>query len=126
MERRVRIVVVMTMLVALGGLLMLGSEPEIDLTVDELMESPESHEDQTFRIRGAIQTSNHTASTLILTGQNSTVMVDYSDIVLPTGATDGKTVSVRGSFTFIDNQWVMTAHEIKTGCPSKYEADEGN
>ena len=125
MDRRVRIVVVMTMLVVLGGLLMLGSEPEIDLTVDELMESPESHEDETFRIRGAIQghSGDVANSTLILTGQNSTVMVDYSDIVLPTGATEGKTVSVRGTFSFTDNQWIMTAHEIKTGCPSKYEAE---
>ena len=44
MDRRARILVVMGLIVVLATLMILGSEPEIDLTVDELMESPDEYE----------------------------------------------------------------------------------
>jgi cytochrome c-type biogenesis protein CcmE len=117
--------VVIGMLAAVTGLMLLGSEPEIDLTVDELMESPETYEGESFRIHGAIieGSINYTSGTLIIEGENASVTIDHSAIALPVGATDGKTISVRGEFKKIGDDWIMDAFEIKTGCPSKYEPE---
>ena len=125
MDRRARILVVMGLLVVLAGLMILGSEPEVDLTVDELMESPEEYEGDTFRIHGAIVAGsvNYGNGTLVIEGTNATVTIDHSAISLPVGATDGKTISVRGELTQVGDDWVMAASEVKTGCPSKYEPE---
>ena len=40
MERRVRIVVTLGLIAALMGLMLINVEPEIDLSVDQLMETP--------------------------------------------------------------------------------------
>ena len=113
------------MLVLLAGLMIISSEPEIDLTVDELMESPGEYEGDTFRIHGAIVAGsvNHGNGTLVIEGTNATVLIDHSAIALPVGAADGKTISVRGEFAKVGDDWVMAASEVKTGCPSKYEPD---
>ena len=42
MERRVRILVTLGMIAALAGLMLISVEPEVDLSVDQLMESPET------------------------------------------------------------------------------------
>ena len=125
MERRVRILVVMGMLLILAGLMILASEPEIDLTVDELMESPENYEGESFRIHGAIVDGSvdHSNGTLVIQGSSATVIVDHGAIALPVGATDGKTISVRGELAQVGDDWVMVANEVKTGCPSKYEPE---
>ena len=125
MDRRARILVVMGLIVVLATLMILGSEPEIDLTVDELMESPEEYEGETFRIHGAIVAGSvsYTNGTLVIEGSNATVTIDHSAISLPVGATDGKTISVRGEFAKVGDDWVMVANEVKTGCPSKYEPE---
>ena len=125
MDRRARILVVMGLIVVLATLMILGSEPEIDLTLDELMESPEEYEGETFRIHGAIVAGSvsYTNGTLVIEGANATVIIDHSPISLPVGATDGKTISVRGEFAKVGDDWVMVANEVKTGCPSKYEPE---
>ncbi len=125
MDRRARILVVMGLLVVLAGLMILGSEPEVDLTVDELMESPEKYEGDTFRIHGEIVAGsvNYGNGTLVIEGTNATVIIDHSAIALPGGATDGKTIAVRGEFNKVGDDWVMDAFEIKTSCPSKYEPE---
>ena len=41
MDRRVRIVVTLGLIVALMGLMLINVEPEIDLSVDQLMEAPD-------------------------------------------------------------------------------------
>ena len=123
MERRVRILVTLGLIVALSGLMLISVEPEIDLSVDQLMESPDEYEGQTFRLHGTVQIMDMANQSITLEGENATIHIDYSGTVLPSGVEDGKTISVRGELAANDEEWVMHAYEIKTGCPSKYEAE---
>ena len=123
MERRVRILVTFGLIAALMGLMLISVEPEVDLSVDQLMESPEQYEGETLRLHGAVQSLYLENQTLILEGQNESISIDYSGTSLPSGVDDGKTISVRGVLALNGEDWVMHAYEIKTGCPSKYEAE---
>ena len=123
MERRVRIVVTLGLIAALMGLMLINVEPEIDLSVDQLMETPDDYEGETLRIHGTILTLDTSNQTLWMQGDNHTVEVDYSGTSLPSMANENKTVSIRGEFRQDSNGWWIHAYEIKTGCPSKYEAE---
>ena len=123
MERRVRILVTLGLIAALFGLMLISIEPEIDLSVDQLMESPEEYEGETFRLHGTVQRMDMGNQSIILEGENATIHIDYSGTVLPSGVEDEKTISVRGELASVGDEWVMHAYEIKTGCPSKYEAE---
>ncbi len=123
MERRVRILVTIGMIGALVALMFVSVEPEIDLSVDELMEAPEQHDGETFRLHGTIQSMDMANNTLLLQGQTHNLTIDFSGAALPTLADENKTISVRGEFKSTSDGWIMHAYEIKTGCPSKYEAE---
>ena len=123
MERRVRILVTLGLIAALMGLMLINAEPEIDLSVDQLMDSPEEYEGETLRIHGTILSLYTENQTLVMTGDNHTVQVDYSGTSLPSMATENKTVSIRGELYQDTHGWLIHAYEIKTGCPSKYEAE---
>ena len=123
MERRIRILVTIGMLAALIGLMFITVEPEVDLSVDQLMESPEQYEGDTFRLHGSVLSMNMNNDSLSLQGVNHTIMIDFSGASLPSGVDEGKTISVRGELTVNGEDWTMHAYEIKTGCPSKYEAE---
>ena len=118
-----RIVVTIGMIGALIALMFVSVEPEIDLSVDELMESPDKYEGETFRLHGTIQSMDMANQTLLLQGGTYNLTIDYSSAALPTLANENKTVSVRGEFERTSDGWMMHAYEIKTGCPSKYEAE---
>tara|TARA_B110001454_G_C12659051_1_gene408739 strand:+ start:554 stop:868 length:315 start_codon:yes stop_codon:yes gene_type:complete len=98
-------------------------EPEVDLSVDQLMESPEQYEGDTFRLHGSVLSIDMNNDSLSLQGGNHTIVVDFSGASLPSGVDEGKTISVRGELTVNGEDWTMHAYEIKTGCPSKYEAE---
>ena len=123
MERRVRILVTFGMVAALMGLMLISVEPEVDLSVDQLMESPEEYEGETLRLHGTVQSLDRGNQTLILEGENNFISIDYSGTSLPTGADENKSISVRGELILNGDDWVVHAYEIKTGCPSKYEAE---
>ena len=123
MERRVRILVTFGLIAALMGLMLISVEPEVDLSVDQLMESPDQYEGETLRLHGAVQILDLENQTLILEGQTDFISIDYSGTSLPSGVDEGKTISVRGELALNGEDWVMHAYEIKTGCPSKYEAE---
>ncbi|MDE0574023.1 MAG: cytochrome c maturation protein CcmE [Candidatus Poseidoniales archaeon] len=123
MERRIRILVTIGMLAALIGLMSITVEPEVDLSVDQLMESPEQYEGDTFRLHGSVLSIDMNNDSLSLQGGNHTIVVDFSGASLPSGVDEGKTISVRGELTVNGEDWTMHAYEIKTGCPSKYEAE---
>ncbi len=123
MERRVRIVITLGLIAALMGLMFISVEPEVDLSVDQLMESPEQYDGETFRLHGTILSLDLDNRTLILKGDAETIVIDYSGASLPAAADDNKTISVRGELTSNDGVWTMNAYEIKTGCPSKYAAE---
>ena len=48
MERRVRILVTLGMIAALAGLMLISVEPEVDLSVDQLMDSPGEYEGESL------------------------------------------------------------------------------
>ena len=123
MERRVRILVTLGLIAALFGLMLISIEPEIDLSVDQLMESPEEYEGETFRLHGTVQSMDMGNQSIILEGENATIHIDYGGTVLPSGVEVEKTISVRGELASVGDEGVMHAYEIKTGCPSKYEAE---
>lgn len=123
MERRVRILVTFGLVAALMGLMLISVEPEVDLSVDQLMESPEEYEGETLRLHGTVQSLDRGNQTLILEGENNFISIDYSGTSLPTGADENKSISVRGELILNGDDWVVHAYEIKTGCPSKYEAE---
>ena len=123
MERRVRIVVTLGLIAAMMGLMLINVEPEIDLSVDQLMDSPEEYEGETLRIHGTILILDSNNQTLVMQGENHTVEVDYAGASLPSMATENKTVSIRGELHQNADGWLIHAYEIKTGCPSKYEAE---
>lgn len=123
MERRVRILVTIGMIGGLVALMFVSVEPEIDLSVDELMEAPEQYDGEIFRLHGTIQSMDMVNQTLLLRGQTHNLTIDFSGAALPTLANENKTISVRGEFKSTDDEWIMHAYEIKTGCPSKYEAE---
>jgi len=115
--------VTLGLIVALSGLMLISVEPEIDLSVDQLMESPGEYEGESFRLHGKVQSMDMSNQSLIIEGENATIHIDYSGTVLPSGVEDGKTISIRGELATNGEGWVMHAYEIKTGCPSKYEAE---
>ena len=123
MERRTRIIVTLGIIASLAGLMLISVEPEVDLSVDQLMESPEQFEGDTFRLHGTVLSMDMNNDSLSLEGENHTIVIDFSGTSLPTGVDDGKTISVRGELTANGEDWTMHAYEIKTGCPSKYEAE---
>ena len=123
MERRVRILVTLGMIAALAGLMLISVEPEVDLSVDQLMETPETYDGETLRLHGTVQTVDMSNNTLVLQGVSETITIDFSGTLLPAGVDENKTISVRGELTGDGDDWPMNAYEIKTGCPSKYEAE---
>ena len=123
MERRVRILVTLGMIAALAGLMLISVEPEVDLSVDQLMETPETYDGETLRLHGTVQTVDLSNNTLVLQGVSETITIDFSGTLLPAGVDENKTISVRGELTGDGDDWTMNAYEIKTGCPSKYEAE---
>ncbi|MDP6845040.1 MAG: cytochrome c maturation protein CcmE [Candidatus Thalassarchaeaceae archaeon] len=115
--------VTLGLIAALLGLMMISVEPEVDLSVDQLMESPEQYEGDTFRLHGTTEFLDLENHSLILIGESDSLIIDYSGAALPSGVEDGKTISVRGELATNGEGWIMHAYEIKTGCPSKYEAE---
>ena len=123
MERRIRILFTLGMIAALIGLMLITVEPEVDLSVDQLMESPEQYEGDTFRLHGSVVSMDMNNNSLSLQGVNHTIEIEFGGAALPSGVDEGKTISVRGELAASGDDWTMHAYEIKTGCPSKYEAE---
>jgi cytochrome c-type biogenesis protein CcmE len=42
---------------------------------------------------------------------------------VPDGFEEGRTIAVKGHLTQDAGEWILSANEIQTGCPSKYEAE---
>lgn len=123
LEQRVRILATLGLIVGLMSLMLISIEPEVDLSVDQLMQSPDQYDGETLRLHGAVVNLDMDNHSLVLEGESETITIDYSGTSLPTGADEGKTISVRGELAPNGDGWMMHAYEIKTGCPSKYEAE---
>ena len=111
--------------VALGATLLLQT-PEATRSIDEVMESPSKLEGREIAIRGevldfSIDDSN---STFIIHGEESRLLVDFSQASVSNGLDNNRTVYAEGVLVYTDGIWIFEAEVIKTSCPSKYEEAE--
>ncbi len=111
--------------IALGSTLLLQT-PEATRTIDEVMESPSNLEGKEIAIRGEIldYSINETQLTFIIHGEDSELLVDYSQASVSNGLDNNRTVYAEGVLIYSDDAWIFEAEVIKTSCPSKYEEAE--
>ena len=106
---------------ALVGLMFLSIEPQTQYSIDEVMSSPDSHEgDVHLRGQVAVDSLDTSSFSFELAGQDHSLQVDYSDVVLPNNFVEGLTIAIKGNLVSGSSGWLLEAHEIQTGCPSKY------
>ena len=119
--RMSRLVIVGACLGALVAMVFISIEPQTQYTVDEVMSSPESHEGG-IHLRGQVTIGSVDTSTTTfeLMGQTHSLSVSYSGAIVPDGFDEGNTIAVKGNLVQHSEGWVLEAHEIQTGCPSKY------
>lgn len=110
---------------ALGATLLLQT-PEATRSVDEVMGSPSSLEGKEIAIRGEVLdfSIDEVNNTFILHGEESELLIDYSQASVSNGLGDNRTVYAEGVLINSDGVWIFEAEVIKTSCPSKYEEAE--
>ena len=112
-------------MLGLLGLMFLSVDPQLQYTVDEVMDYPEDHDSGQVHVRGIvqIQSIDNSSSTFILEGIESQIQVSFASIAVPDGFEEGRMIAVKGDLHQEDGVWNLDAHEIQTGCPSKYETE---
>mgnify|MGYP001398487754 FL=1 len=111
--------------VALGATLLLQT-PEATRSIDEVMESPSKLEGKEIAIRGEVldYSIDESNSTFIIHGEDSQLLVDFSQASVSNGLDNNRTVYAEGVLVYTDGIWIFEAEVIKTSCPSKYEEAE--
>ncbi len=106
------------------GLMMFTIDPQVQHTVDQIMDNPDEHQSQTIFVRGAVVNNSIDFESMIfiISGTESMLLVDFSNAAVPDGFDEGRTVAVTGQLIENENVWKLSASEIQTGCPSKYES----
>tara|TARA_Y100001970_G_scaffold273877_1_gene372684 strand:- start:127 stop:465 length:339 start_codon:yes stop_codon:yes gene_type:complete len=104
-------------------LMFVSIEPEVQHSIDEVMDDPSTFEGQ-LHVRGevmigSLDTDNYS---FMLAGLTHVLFVDYSSTVIPDGFDEGNMIAIKGDLLNTGEYWQLEAHEIQTGCPSKYEA----
>ena len=122
-----RLVVVSLGLVALISLMLISVDPEVQYTVDEVMESPEDFTSDEIHLRGTVLEGSvdDELKIFILSGndESAQLFVDFSSVALPDGFGEGYMIAVKGDLVNVDGKWTISANSIQTGCPSKYTAE---
>ncbi len=130
LSRTNRLLVVGLLFVTVCGMAMVSIGPETQYSVDELIENSHDFDQNHVFVRGTVSSFEISGCNFTLEGASHSILVDCSSVVLPSGFSEGIMVSVRGYFSddgiLQDSEslgsWTLSAHEVKTGCPSKYEA----
>jgi len=119
-----RLVIVFCSSLAVLGLMMASVDPEIQYSVDEIMDEPLKFKDDHIFVRGFVSpdTLDNQEMSFILKGVTDEIFVDFTDTPIPDGFEEGRTIAVRGDLLEQNGIWVIDSFEIKTGCPSKYES----
>jgi len=101
-------------------------EPDTQRTVDDVMTNPSSHEGDRIHLRGVVGNGTHDVSnrTFTLEGLDDELAVFIGTTAVPEGFEEGRTIAIHGTLILSGGEWTLRADEIKTGCPSKYEAAE--
>ena len=129
LTRLSRLLIVFGTSVAIFGLMMVTVDPQVQYSVDEIMNEPESFEGESVFVRGIVLPGTMDYDNLVFTlqGISETLIVDFNDSPIPDGFDEGRTIAVRGVLhgeLSADGTpiWTIDSFEIQTGCPSKYEA----
>ena len=103
---------------------MASVDPEIQYSVDEIVEEPERFQDSQIFVRGvvSIDSMDYDERRFILEGVTGEIFVDFVDSPIPDGFDEGRTIAVRGDMVMQNGIWLIDSFEIQTGCPSKYES----
>ena len=121
--KKTKLVIISLAMASLLLLMLISVDPEVQYSVDEVMENPNNYENKDLFIRGDALNNSLLSeqNSFILSGSNYEIMVDYSAASLPEGYQEGLPVAIKGKLVRIDDYWSLQASEIITGCPSKYE-----
>ena len=109
---------------AVLGLMMASVDPEIQYSVDEIIEEPEKFQGSTIFVRGVVSMNSmdNEQMRFILEGVTGEIFVDFTHSPIPDGFDEGRTIAVRGDLITKNGIWHIDSYEIQTGCPSKYES----
>lgn len=123
--RRSRLLFVGAIMLGLIGLMFLSVDPQVQYTVDEVMDSPEEFSSEEVNIRGIVKNESidNSSSTFLLQGSESEILVSFTMIAVPDGFGEGRMIAVKGNLIQDGGMWIIDAKEIQTGCPSKYETE---
>jgi cytochrome c-type biogenesis protein CcmE len=123
--RRSRLLFVGAIMLGLIGLMFLSVDPQVQYTVDEVMDSPEEFSSEEVNIRGIVKNESidNSSSTFLLQGSESKILVSFAMIAVPDGFEEGRMIAVKGNLIQDGEMWIIDAKEIQTGCPSKYETE---
>ena len=119
-----RLAIVFGASLAVLGLMMASVDPEIQYSVDEIMEEPERFQGNQIFVRGvvSIDSMDNEEMRFILEGVTGEIYVDFTHSPIPDGFDEGRTIAVRGDLVTQNGIWLIDSFEIQTGCPSKYES----
>ncbi|MGY5858659.1 MAG: cytochrome c maturation protein CcmE [Candidatus Thorarchaeota archaeon] len=124
MKKKTRMLLVAVILVAtigIAGFGMLNLFVDPYLSVDNVVENSDSYMGRTIQVKGALVAGSLSTTlqnvTLMMEGDNYTITVlllcDTPDMI------DGQDIVAIGT---LDSDSLLTATQILTSCPSKYEA----
>jgi len=119
-----RLAIVFGASLAVLGLMMVSVDPEIQYSVDEIMEEPEKFQGSRIFVRGVVSADSmdNEQMRFTLEGISGEIFVDFTNSPIPDGFDEGRTIAVRGDLIAQNGTWFIDSYEIQTGCPSKYES----
>jgi len=119
--RMVLVVVILVSTIGFVGFSMLNLFVDPYLSVDDVVEHPDSYMGRTIQVKGAYQAGSRTDGTdnvtLVIEGDNHTMTVLILGEV--PNLIDGQDIVAIGT---LESATLMRASDILTSCPSKYEA----
>ncbi|MGB1571680.1 MAG: cytochrome c maturation protein CcmE [Candidatus Poseidoniaceae archaeon] len=123
LTHRSKLLLIGALLTAALAATVLVSTPEATRTVDEVMDNPESIEGREIAIRGEVRDGSIDTvnNRFIIHGDNSELVIDFSNAQTSGGLEDNRTVYAEGILVEKNGEWIFEAEVIKTSCPSKYE-----
>jgi cytochrome c-type biogenesis protein CcmE len=124
MKKKTRMAAIAIILVATIGFVayaMFNLFVDPYLSVDEVVEHPDSYMDRRIQVKGAYQAGSLATTaenvTLIMEGDNHTIIVLL--LAESPNLIDGQEIVAIGT---LQSAYLIHADEILTSCPSKYEA----
>lgn len=126
LSRRTRLGIIGVFVVVSLALVMLGNEPAIQYSVDEVMDAPSQFDDDDdLHLRGtvAIGSFDSVNRTFLITGDTHNLTINAAGVAIPPAFEEGRVVAIKGILSNHSGEWTLSADEIITGCPSKYEAE---